>query len=95
MIAPESVACPSVYYENNVSSLPSLASVLRGRGSRFVFSSSGAVYAPNPAVGVDENSPLAPGNSYARTKLAGEWILKDLADSGALEGYEHAEIVPG
>lgn len=82
---PESVAMPGEYYENNVAKLITLASLLRGRGTRFVFSSSASIYVPGSDFAVDENSSIGAGSPYARTKVVGEWLLGDLAEAGALK----------
>ncbi|MFO7675569.1 MAG: UDP-glucose 4-epimerase GalE [bacterium] len=79
--APESVALPLRYYDNNITSLlNALAGTERYRLPCFIFSSSCAVYGQPDRLPVTEDAPLAePGNPYARTKQVGEHIIRDLA----------------
>ncbi len=85
-IVPQSVAEPLRYYENNVSKTVRLLEYLRARGcDRFLFSSSGSVYAPSGGA-VTEQSPLAQSSPYARTKAMVEQILADAAAGGGVRG---------
>src|SRR5262245_17518025 len=78
IVVPESVAQPLRYYRENVSkSVDFIDHILRNRCSRYLFSSSAAIYAPGPDFSVDESSPLAPGSPYARTKVVMETVLED------------------
>lgn len=82
-IVPESVAEPLRYYDNNVSRTVSLLEYLRTRGcDRFVFSSSGSVYAAGNGGPVAEDAPLAQTSPYARTKAIVEAVLGDAAAGG-------------
>jgi UDP-glucose 4-epimerase len=96
-IVPESVRDPLRYYDNNVGETVRLLQDLHARGcERFVFSSSGSVYAPagssagvsagSPAGGsvVDEDAPLAQASPYARTKAMAEQVVADAADGTEL-----------
>ena len=83
VVVPESVAAPAKYYRNNVlGSLNLIEECIAGGVSRFVFSSSAAVYG-NPADAshkpIPECAPTAPINPYGVGKLMTEWMLRDLA----------------
>ncbi|HYD91175.1 MAG TPA: UDP-glucose 4-epimerase GalE, partial [Flavobacterium sp.] len=49
--------------------------------SKFVFSSTAAVYGNPSKLGVNEEVTPAPINPYGTTKLVTEWMLRDYADS--------------
>lgn len=84
IIVPESVADPIGYYRTNVSKSIDLAEALVRHGvTRVVFSSSASVYAPTENFLVTEDSPLGPQSPYARTKAMMEWVLADVAATGA------------
>jgi len=76
----ESAVQPLSYYGHN---LEGLRSVLRGavahRVGTVLFSSSAAVYGATGSEPVREGHPPAPINAYGRTKVAGEWMLRDAA----------------
>jgi UDP-glucose 4-epimerase len=83
----ESVAQPLRYYEENVGGLAAVLRASTGAGvGSVVFSSSAAVYGDVASGLVDEHAPTAPVNPYGRTKLVGEWLLRDLTAAGALRG---------
>ena len=84
-IVPESVSDPLRYYANNTCATHGLLECCRRVGvPHFVFSSSAAVYG-NPRVGVvSEEAPTLPINPYGTSKLMSEWMLRDLAATGAL-----------
>ncbi|WP_128379452.1 UDP-glucose 4-epimerase GalE [Streptomyces cavernae] len=73
----ESVAQPTRYYQENVGGLATLLDAVAGAGiTRFLFSSSAAVYG-NPDVDlITEDTPCAPMSPYGETKLAGEWLVR-------------------
>jgi UDP-glucose 4-epimerase len=73
----ESVAQPTRYYQENVGGLATLLEAVAEAGvTRFLFSSSAAVYG-NPDVElITEETPCAPVNPYGETKLAGEWLVR-------------------
>ncbi|WP_030676932.1 UDP-glucose 4-epimerase GalE [Streptomyces cellulosae] len=73
----ESVARPTYYYEENLGTLATLLEAVAEAGiTRFLFSSSAAVYG-NPDVElITEDTPCAPVNPYGETKLAGEWLVR-------------------
>ena len=84
-IVPESVANPLKYYGNNTCGTRNLVQACVDQGvKQFVFSSTAAVYGI-PADGyADENSPTVPINAYGTSKLVSEWMLRDVAATGAL-----------
>ncbi len=85
IIVPESVRQPISYYRNNVAKTIELVEHLRRNGCRrLLFSSSASVYAPDAAGRVDEQSALAPGSPYARTKAITEMALEDFARAHGL-----------
>lgn len=82
----QSVRKPLYYYQQNLTGLSNLlAAVCRTGVRRLVFSSSAAVYGETSAGQVSEQAPTEPVNPYGRTKLVGEWMCSDLANTGALD----------
>jgi UDP-glucose 4-epimerase len=80
----ESIQKPLLYYDNNVCGTLSLLKVMHEMDvKRLVFSSSATVYGDPHAVPIKEDFPLAPTNTYGRTKLVTEDILRDIARSDA------------
>jgi UDP-glucose 4-epimerase len=80
IVVPESVAEPVRYYQANVAkSLDLVAHLLRNGCSRLLFSSTGSFYQPGPDGSVDEDSPIAPGSPYSRTKALCEAMFADIA----------------
>src|SRR5690606_11536047 len=72
----ESVSRPLHYYRENVEGMRVLlAAAVAADVTRFVFSSSAAVYGMPDVDLVTEKTPCAPINPYGETKLAGEWLL--------------------
>lgn len=81
----ESTAHPLRYYEANLDGLRSVLDAVSKCGTRSVlFSSSAAVYGTPPHSPVRELDATSPENAYGRTKLIGEWMLRDAADSAGL-----------
>jgi len=80
IIAPESVSIPLKYYGNNTrNTLGLLEMCVKHDVSRFIFSSTAAVYGiPEGGVAAEE-SLLAPINPYGTSKLMSEWMLRDVA----------------
>ena len=76
----ESVAEPAKYYFNNtVKSLTVFDTCAKAGVKDFVFSSTAAVYG-SPAVSlIAEDVPTVPVNPYGHSKLASEFMLKDIA----------------
>jgi UDP-glucose 4-epimerase len=78
IVVPESVEQPLRYYRENVAkSVDFIDHVVRNGCTRYLFSSSAAIYAAGADFSVDENSPLEPGSPYARTKVMMEQVLED------------------
>jgi UDP-arabinose 4-epimerase len=76
----ESTVDPEKYFRNNVGGTLNLLSTARMAGIRHVvFSSSCATYGVPDALPITEDTPQVPINPYGRTKLAGEWMLRDFA----------------
>jgi len=76
----ESVEKPLLYWEENVGGMTTLLQACVDEGiERVLFSSSAAVYGTPPTEHVTEETPTAPMSPYGETKLAGEWMLRDLA----------------
>lgn len=81
----ESVAQPLVYWRENVGGVESVLHAMSGAGvDRIVFSSSAAVYGIPSTGPVTEATAAEPISPYGRTKLAGEWLLRDHARSAPL-----------
>ena len=73
----ESVACPQLYYRNNVVGTLSLLDAMREAGvATIVFSSTCAVYGIPETVPIGETTAKAPLNPYGDTKLAIERALR-------------------
>ncbi|HZD30329.1 MAG TPA: UDP-glucose 4-epimerase GalE, partial [Candidatus Angelobacter sp.] len=74
--AGESVKAPEKYFDNNSArTLTLLRVMLKHKVSRFVFSSTAAVYGEPQAVPIPEDHPLAPTNPYGESKLIVEQML--------------------
>ena len=73
-------ADPVGYYRSNCAGLMNIAEAMRAAGvRRIVFSSSAAVYGNADRVPINEDSPIASENTYARTKAFGEDYLQAIA----------------
>lgn len=78
----ESVDEPLPYYENNFCATGRLVQTCVECGvSRFVFSSSAAVYGAPEEVPVDEETSRAPINPYGRSKAMVERMLADVEEA--------------
>ena len=85
IVVPESVSQPLRYYEENVCRSRTLIEAVLAEGvTRFVFSSSAAVYGEPSVAMVDETVPAVPASPYGATKLMVEWILRDVAAASDL-----------
>lgn len=81
IVVPESVAHPLDYYENNTGKTRVLIdAAIRAGISRFIFSSTAAVYGtPSAERPVRESDPTLPENPYGQSKLMSELMLRDAA----------------
>jgi UDP-glucose 4-epimerase len=74
----ESVDKPLMYYQNNVATTISVLQAMQEVGvSRFVFSSTCAVYGDPDKIPITEDEKKAPVSPYGRSKLQVEQILAD------------------
>jgi len=82
IVAPESVDEPLKYYANNTCVSRNLIETCVRKGvSRFLFSSTAAVYGDPSEVPVSESAQLRPISPYGTSKLMTEWMLRDVAAS--------------
>jgi UDP-glucose 4-epimerase len=85
IVVPESVSDPFKYYRNNsLASFNLIHSAYQAGVSRFIFSSTAAVYGIPHSVPVKESDDTSPINPYGRSKLITEWLLRDLAHADQL-----------
>jgi UDP-glucose 4-epimerase len=98
----ESVRQPLKYYRNNTMNALGLLETVRKLGiSRFIFSSTAAVYGVPETMTVTEQTPLQPINPYGASKMMSERLLADLAataddfDYVALRYFNVAGADPG
>ena len=74
--AGESVKVPELYFDNNsLRTLTLLRMMLKHGVSRFVFSSTAALYGDPKTLPIPEDHPLAPTNAYGESKLIVEQML--------------------
>ena len=79
-IVPESVRDPMGYYLNNTcNSRALIACAVETKVSRFIFSSTAAVYGTSESVFVGEDADLVPLSPYGSSKLMTEVMLRDAA----------------
>jgi UDP-arabinose 4-epimerase len=82
----ESVEAPLDYYRNNFAGALTLLGAMRQCGvSRFVFSSTCAVYGTPETQPMPETLPLAPINPYGRSKSMVELALRDASAAYGLQ----------
>lgn len=82
IVVPESVENPIKYYRNNtVASCNLIQACVDVDVNNFIFSSTAAVYGIPAVLPVSEEAQVAPINPYGTSKLATEWILRDVAAS--------------
>jgi UDP-glucose 4-epimerase len=75
-----SVSRPLHTYRQNVNGMVALLGAMAEHGvTRFVFSSSAAVYGTPKTEMVTEETPTRPESPYGESKLIGEWLLSDQA----------------
>lgn len=80
IVVPESVADPLRYWHANVGkTIQFVEHLLRNGRTRLLFSSTASMYGVGEDFAVDEHSALAPSSPYARTKVAAEQLLEDVA----------------
>ena len=76
----ESVARPSLYWDNNLGGTLALLEAMRVTGTaRIVFSSTAAVYGEPERIPIDESAPTRPGNPYGASKIAVDTALAEHA----------------
>ncbi|WP_266182507.1 UDP-glucose 4-epimerase GalE [Dyella humicola] len=84
-VVPESVCDPVKYYGNNTCNTCNLlACCSEAEVSKFIFSSTAAVYGMTEAGVADEDTPTRPINPYGMSKLMSETMVRDLSAAGAL-----------
>jgi len=84
-VVPESVRNPLLYYANNTTNTLTIArEAVLARVKSIIFSSTAAVYGNPQSVPVDESAPLQPLSPYGRSKLACEWIVRDVCSAHPL-----------
>jgi UDP-glucose 4-epimerase len=81
----ESMKEPEKYYANNVEGTLSLLRAMRAAGvSRFVLSSTAAVYGEPERIPIQETDPLVPTNVYGETKLFLEQVCRRYGEAYGL-----------
>ncbi len=81
----ESVQEPLAYYRNNVARTVELLDAMHRHDiSRFIFSSTAAVYGEPVTTPINEEHPLQPTNPYGASKLTVERMLADCATAYGL-----------
>lgn len=85
ILVEQSVSEPLRYYGNNVAVSRNLLEACSEAGvTRFIFSSTAAIYGAPEQVPTPESAPARPINPYGSSKLVTEWMLRDLALAGDL-----------
>jgi UDP-glucose 4-epimerase len=80
VIVPESMRDPLAYYRNNTMTTRNLLNAaVRCNVSRFIFSSTAAVYGNREQMPVAEDAPTMPLSPYGMSKLMSEIMLHDVA----------------
>ena len=80
IVVPESVENPLLYYRNNTVNTTNLIEMCVKYGvSKFIFSSTAAVYGEPEDGVVTELTTTAPISPYGWSKLMSEWVLRDTA----------------
>lgn len=86
VVVPESMRDPLGYYRNNFMTARNLLNVAVKRGiSRFIFSSTAAVYGDPDQVPVPEHAPTRPLSPYGSSKLMTEIMLHDVAAAYSMQ----------
>ena len=90
VVVPDSMRDPLGYYRNNTMTTRALLNaVVRGGVTRFIFSSTAAVYGNPDRVPVAETAPTRPLSPYGSSKLMTEIMLHDTA---AAHGTSYAVL---
>jgi len=90
VVVPDSMRDPLGYYRNNTMTTRSLLNAAVKSGvSRFIFSSTAAVYGNPDLVPVPESAPTRPLSPYGSSKLMTEIMLHDVA---AAHGMSYAVL---
>lgn len=72
----ESMEKPELYFQNNIGGMAALLAAMQKVGvERIVYSSSAAVYGPQPPDPIPEDALLRPENPYGFSKVQGEQLL--------------------
>ena len=75
----ESMVKPLLYYRNNIGAMAGILGAVKDHQvSRFIFSSSCAVYGRSAGLPVSEKATLSPGSPYGFTKYIGEKMIEDV-----------------
>lgn len=86
VVVPDSMRDPLGYYRNNFTTARNLLNVAVKRGiSRFIFSSTAAVYGNPDQVPVPEHAPTRPLSPYGSSKLMTEIMLHDVAAAYSMQ----------
>ncbi len=81
----ESVERPLYYYRENVGGIESLLRAMTDAGvDALVFSSSAATYGHQDVGLLSEDAVCQPASPYGESKLAGEWLIADVARASGL-----------
>src|SRR3546814_6466463 len=84
ILVEQSVSEPLRYYGNNVAVSRNLLEACSEAGvTRFIFSSTAAIYGAPEQVPIPESAPARPINPYGSSKRVTEWMLRDLALASA------------
>ncbi len=84
-VVPESESDPLLYYnENLVKTISLLESAIESGVKKFIFSSTCATYGEVGDQTINETLPQNPINTYGRTKLLMEQVMRDLASKEML-----------
>ncbi|HWE93112.1 MAG TPA: UDP-glucose 4-epimerase GalE [Tepidisphaeraceae bacterium] len=89
----ESVEKPLMYYHNNVATTVNVLEAMREANvSRFVFSSTCAIYGDPDKIPITEDEKKAPVSPYGRSKLMVEQVLADAAGPKSWPGFSFAAL---
>jgi len=81
----DSTVRPAAYWQNNLVTTLAVLTAAIGTGCpSVVLASTSAVYGPQASPILSESTPPRPTNAYATSKLAGEMLLANVAESHAM-----------